>query len=211
MGQICMKGFFSRASTCIVLFLGCTVVTYVSLCFVGGGSVACPRPAVVSESALASVGGNNSGRDVDSSSVHGHIRDSIGLERVWVAEDDLEAVRRLEAELEFEFMNVTRPRILTPGTFNGDLSSMSRFVMRLMGDPENARKSKEIQNLHAEFFKSEDLRRKREILDRLKVIREDMLAVVNKEIKDENALRRVSAPSSPSSAVPSESPVKTFQ
>lgn len=207
-----MRANFSTALTSLVIFLGCAVVTYYLLGFTGRGSPTAPNgPTVVGQRHQDTVKDFNPVQSIAPGSLQGGSRDTNagGGGGGNQAENDVEVVRRLSAEMEFEFMVLTRPKTLTPEAFNGDLSAMSRFVTRLLSDPEAARASREIENLHAEFFESEDLRRKRVILDRLKSIRDDTLGALDKKIKAESLPHRASSPSSVE--IPSAPPVKTYQ
>lgn len=104
------------------------------------------------------------------------------------------------AELEFEFMMLTRGRTLDPKEFGGSMVALAAFAMRLMLDPALKEKGEEKEKLTAEYKHTEDMQRKREILDRLKVLRDDMMGTFKSELKAEQASLGVTGTSSGGSA-----------
>lgn len=104
------------------------------------------------------------------------------------------------AELEFEFIMLTRRRTLDPKEFGGSMVALAAFAMRLMLDPALKEKGEEKEKLAAEYKHTEDMQRKRQILDRLKVLRDDMMGTLKSELKAEQASLGVTGTSSGGSA-----------
>lgn len=100
------------------------------------------------------------------------------------------------AELEFEFMMLTRGRTLDPKEFGGSMVALAAFAMRLMLDSALKEKGEEKQKLAEEYKHTEDMQRKREILDRLKVLHDDMMGTFKSELKAEQAILGVTGTSS---------------
>lgn len=100
------------------------------------------------------------------------------------------------AELEFEFMMLTRRRTLGPKDFGGSSVALYAFATRLMRDPGLKEMGEEKEKLTAEYKRIEDMPRKREILNRLKVLHDNMMGTFKSELKAEQASLGVTGTSS---------------
>jgi hypothetical protein len=89
------------------------------------------------------------------------------------------------AKLEFEFMMLTRPRTPDSKDFGGSNGALSSFAARIMSDPANRMIAEEGGRLAAEYKQIDDMQRKRQIVDRLKLLRENVMAMMQLEIKNE--------------------------
>lgn len=95
------------------------------------------------------------------------------------------------AKLEFEFMMLTKPRTLDSKDFGGSNGALASFAARIMSDPANRRLAEEGERLAAEYKQSDDMQRRRQIVDSLKMLRENIMAMMKLEVKNEQELIRV--------------------